>query len=170
MPMRYKLLAYKSSRQILGQLVIGANLLIGGTFPGHAAINCEVSPASEFYAKWENDDQELEQFLKQNMSFRWDIVQYAMECIHPRRLEYYDFMAHGGPKAAEFLNQQLAATNDEIEITDILSVLDEMDRLETYDVSEDEKLMAVVLAAAARVESDFWKRLSQRRVDRIRSR
>jgi hypothetical protein len=79
-------------------------------------------------------------------------------------------MAQGGAEAAQFLGQKLGATNDEFDIIDIISVLDQMSRLRTYDIAGDEQLMATVLDAADRVETDIWKNLVQRKINQIVSR
>jgi hypothetical protein len=152
-------------------LLVAVSVLILHSETLAAASNhCENSFASEFYFKWENNSKESEEFGKQNLNNQWEILQYAMECIHPRRLEYYKFMAQGGAEAAQFLGQKLGATNDEFDIIDIISVLDQMSRLRTYDIAGDEQLMATVLDAADRVETDIWKNLVQRKINQIVSR
>lgn len=95
----------------------------------------------------------------------------AMMRKHPSDPALASVVAENGAAIVPILSRRLSEHegDGDIEKTRLVDVFVRMQRLGTYDVASDKKLMKVLEQQVAGIEGKFWKELSDEFLQRIRT-
>jgi hypothetical protein len=119
-----------------------------------------------FYGKPEKA--RVDEFTHYDVAKQYAVFICARDYIEPPALEFVDAFALNGEKAIGLLKARLMDAPRDSAIQYIVYALEEMVRLETYDVTGDEELMRLVDERVKGIKDPFWKRMAEKDVHEIR--
>jgi len=99
--------------------------------------------------------------------------QYAIyicgnQFVHPPMLYLAELFAKEGNKVVGYLKLKLLDANDDLTIRDLVLVFNEMSRLKSYDVANDDELMHLVSQKVEGMKDPGWKQTTQEMVAEIK--
>ena len=84
--------------------------------------------------------------------------------MHPPAIYLAEPFARRGINAVPLLKEKLVQSNDDLTIRDIVLVFSEMKRINTYDVSKDADLAALINAKVGGMRNAGWREITQENV------
>jgi hypothetical protein len=119
-----------------------------------------------FYGK--SEKARVDEFAHYDVAKQYAVFICARDYIEPPALEFVGPFALNGEKAIGFLKARLMDAPDDSTIQYIVYALDEMVRLETYDVAGDKDLMRLVDERVKGMKDPFWKKMTEKDLCEIR--
>lgn len=108
-------------------------------------------------------------FSEYSFDQQYAIYLYGNQVQHPPAIYLIDALAANGQKIVAPLSARLAASEDDLTIRDLVMVFAAMNRLEIYDVAQDEPLMRQLADATARMKETDWKNIVERELSALQS-
>lgn len=100
-------------------------------------------------------------FTNHDLATQYAIFICGNQFRHPPAIYFAEPFAQRGEEAVPFLKEKLVGANDDLTIRDIILVLTEMSRRNTYDVAGDSELIRLMTASVEKMRDEDWKRMAQ---------
>lgn len=109
----------------------------------------------------------LTEFGTHDLESQYKIFICGNHVVHPPAIYLAGPFAQGGSATAAFLKTKLAHAKDDLTVRDIILVLTEMSRRNTYDVAGDKDLVRLMTASVENMRDKDWKRMTQENLSEI---
>lgn len=106
-------------------------------------------------------------FTNYDLATQYAIFICGNQFRHPPAIYFAEPFAQHGDKAVPFLKEKLLGATDDLAIRDIILLLTEMSRQNTYDVAGDNELVRLMTASVAKMRDEDWKRMTQKNMSEI---
>ncbi len=106
-------------------------------------------------------------FANYDLATQYAIFICGNQFRHPPAIYFAEPFAQQGEEAVPFLKDKLFRATDDLTIRDIILVLTEMSRQNTYDVTEDKELVRLMTASVEKMGDEDWKRITQENLSEI---
>lgn len=106
-------------------------------------------------------------FTNYDLATQYAIFICGNQFRHPPAIYFAEPFAQQGGKAVPFLKEKLLGATDDLTIRDIILLLTEMSRRNTYDVAGDKELVRLMTASVEKMRDEDWKRMAQKNLSEI---
>lgn len=122
----------------------------------------DVSAARAFYAQPMTE--QMKTFRNHSLEEQLALYFYGNQVRHPPAIYLARCFALNGANAVEILRTKLKSKNDDLTVRDISSLLEAVDALGRYDVSEDLQLMSALRSSVRSMQDQGWRDTAQNKV------
>ena len=112
---------------------------------------------------------QIAEFPKRDLENQYAVLICGNQALHPPAIYLAEPFAHEGSAAVVFLKEKLSKPQGDLTVRDIVAVLSEMRRQQTYNVAADADLMRLVEERIASMKDDTWKRYVEQQVREFRA-
>jgi hypothetical protein len=140
-------------------LMLAISMSTGCSFVSDLSIPRECRPwvKSFFHKPLEAQQADLRSFALED---QYRIYLCGNQVIHPPTMYLVESLAQGGKGVADLLKGELSKSNTDATVRDIIMVLREMQRLGTYDVAQDRKLMQLAADSISKMRDKDWRQMA----------